>query len=191
MRSSVLPLALTCLFVLATGSTAQAESIFFFEFDNSPDGMITPPIVGTGTFDFAIDPGNGTHPLTSLGAFSMSFTFGATTFTPAHIVTPLSEILVILSPLGADRRVQFSNVLPFGSGPFGGAIDFINGVSFLSFEPPGFGGSLDLYFQGDGAVFFGNYLGVQPIPEPSSLALLGMGGAGLVVLARKRRSRLA
>jgi PEP-CTERM motif-containing protein len=193
IRSFFPALVISFLLVLGTGTTARADPVFLFQFDGTPNGTITPPIVGTGTFSFAIDPGNGTHALTSLGAFSMSFTFGATTFTNADIVTPPGEILVILSTQGTDRRIQFSNILPFGSGDFGGSIDFFNGVEFLTFQPPGTGGNLDLFAEGNHDFVFGNYSGLEStsaIPEPSSFVLLGMGTAGLFGLARKRRSNL-
>lgn len=158
------------------------------------DGLpIDPPLVGTGSFTFATDPGDGTFALTSLGAFSMSFMFGPVTFTETDITTPLGEILVVLSSMGLDRRAQFSNNDPsgFGNGGFNGSIDFVAGTDFLSFEPPGFGGTLDLYIL-DGTVdAFGNYLGqltAAAVPEPGLLPLMGIGLLALFGASRRRLS---
>jgi hypothetical protein len=192
MRSSVVVLAMTCLLVLGVGSSAQADPLFVFQFDAFPDGLISPPLAGTGTFSFANDPGDGTHLLASLGAFSMSFTFGADTFTDADIASPLSEVLAILSTTGPDRRLQFSNTHALGSGPFGGSLDLINGSGDnLSFEPPGFGAGLILYSESNQPLQFpsGDYLALQApaaIPEPASWALMGTGIAWLVIFARTR-----
>jgi hypothetical protein len=101
-------------------------------------------------------------------------------------VTPVGEVLVVLSTAGPVRRVQFSNSNPGGpSGGFGGSIDFDNGLNRLSFEPPGVG-NLDLYFM-DGN--FGNYVGTS-VPEPSTYAitLAGLAWGGFSKWRRRNRA---
>jgi hypothetical protein len=172
---------------LATVATAtlalpfKAEALTFnFEFDNTPDATVLPPIVGTGTFSFDGDPGNGDFALTSLANFDFSFTFGGNTFTNADITTPLANILVRISTIGSDRLVNFGGT---GGGPFDGSIDFVN-ASTLSFEPD-FG---SLYFQDS---FFGTYQGIAAastptVPEPATvLGLLSVAGVGLLCKGRK------
>lgn len=186
MQSSTLILGVACLLAFATATTAQAGLIFNFDFDNSPDGLITPPLVGTGTFSFDTDPGDGSHALTSLGPYNFSFTFGLSTFTESNLMTPVGEVLVVLSTAGPVRRVQFSNSNPGGpSGPSGGSIDFFDGSKYLSFEPPGIG-NLDLYLM-DG--YFGNYVGTS-VPEPSTYAitLAGLAWGGFSKWRRRNRA---
>ncbi|WP_287242378.1 MULTISPECIES: PEP-CTERM sorting domain-containing protein [unclassified Okeania] len=114
--------------------------------------------------------------------------FGGDTFTNTDIVTPLEEVLAIISTSESDRFLNFSNINPSGSGDFGGSIDFINfnnsSETVLSFEPPGFEGNLDLYFTDS---YFGNYQAsikvnddtVQSTPEPASVfGLLAFGAIG-------------
>jgi len=182
----VLTLAATCLFVFSIASPAQADAVFSFGFDAIADGTLSAPLVGTGTFSFATDPGDGTFALTSLGAFSMSFTFGGNTYTDADITTPLGEVLVVLATGGPDRTLKFSNTNGFGSGTFGGSLDFVNAVGDLSLSPPSAG--LGLYFEENGQFFFGDYLGVQ-VPEPSMAVLMAVGIAGLALWVRSRRRK--
>jgi hypothetical protein len=121
----------------------------------------------------------------------MSFTFGDDTFTEADILTPLSEVLVILSAPGPLRRLQFSNINSFGSGPNAGSLDLINATGDnLTFEPPGFGFGLNLYSESSQPNQFpsGDYLASQ-IPEPASLVLLATGIPGLMAFARARQRR--
>ena len=190
MRSLLLGFSVTCLIVLAGGSLADAGPLFTFLFDGTPDATLTPPIVGTGTFSFTNDPGNGTFPLMALGPLAMLFTLGGTTYTDDDIDTPLNEVLVVLSTTSSVRRLQFSNTNAFGSGLLAGSIDFFNGDGEeLSFEPPGFGAGLNLFDES--GPLRGTYLALA-VPEPASLVLIWTGLAAFLVGvgATRRRARV-
>jgi MYXO-CTERM domain-containing protein len=159
--------------ILGHATSAQAL-IFDFEFDNTPDGTVTPPIIGTGTFSFDGDPGLGTFALTSLPNFDLSFDFsGGVLFDNADINTPLSNVTVIISSLSSDLSVNFSGT---GGGIFGGSLDFLDGGRVLSFQP--LGGSL---YATTNPGFFGTYQALAQSPTPASvpgpLPLLGAGAA--------------
>src|SRR5438105_1726974 len=175
--------------VCGIASGVQAQVSIPVQFDNTPDETLTPPFVGAGTFTFTTDPGNGVFALSSLGTPQFAFTFGATTFTGADIQTPLNEIQAVLSGQGAGRTVLFSNTNPFGSGPLGGSIDFVQGNGDdLSFEPPGYSSSLIHYFADVGSeAFAGNYANAASVPEPGFVGLLltvGLSGTGLLLRRR-------
>ncbi|MEA5536414.1 PEP-CTERM sorting domain-containing protein [Crocosphaera sp. XPORK-15E] len=164
----------------------QSQALTFnFEFDNTDDGTVTPPIVGTGTFSFNGDPGNGTFALTSLAPFNFSYNIGTATFTNADILTPVANVTAIISTDGSDRFVNFGGT---GGGPFGGSIDFRNGTNFLTFQPGG--GS---FYQASGG-FFGTYAGTIPVtpasvPEPTTtLGLLVLGGLGVRSLIKGKKA---
>ncbi len=173
----LLPSLLIALGLLTCAQHARATT-YDFLFDNTDDGILNAPFVGSGTVSFNEAAIDGTYAYNSLSDISMDFEFGAgNMFTEADIVTPLNEILFVISNGG--QSLNFSNINPFGTGPNGGAIDFANPTNgtelFFTTEPPGTGGNLDLYFTDN---FFGNY-GSQLVPEPISgmLALFGMGMA--------------
>jgi hypothetical protein len=66
MRSIGLLTALTLLLV-GVGQAKAGPITFDFQFDNQgpgePDGIVTPPFVGSGTFTINNDPGPGTFTL--------------------------------------------------------------------------------------------------------------------------------
>ena len=192
MRLPIGVLGLAALLSLGSAATCPADVTFSFSFDGIPDGAVSSPLVGSGTVTLSSDPGPGTYALTSFASFSMSFAFNdGNTYTDADISTPLSEVLVVLYDAGGREGLFFSNTKDFGSGPAGGSIDF-GLVDGLTFEPPGFGGSpLTLFEEGDASTgFFGDYVAVNAVPEPSSLIGLALGGGllGLAARARTRRS---
>jgi len=165
--------------------TPEAQALSFdFQFDNTPNATVTPPIVGDGTFSFDGDPGDGTFALTSLSNFNFAFNFGGNTFGNADIATPLANVLVQITNSGGTRSLNFGG---FGGGPFRGSLDFINGSTNLSFQP-NFG---SLYFSNGN---FGTYEAIasttDPTPIPTPALLPGLVGMGVAAL-RKRKQEAA
>ena len=182
MKKYLLTSLISTIGLLSLVSQANALT-FSFNFDNTFDDTISEPFVGTGTFRFDGDPGDGTFDLESLPNFDFDFNFeNGLIFSNEDIVTPLEEVLVIVSSTENERRVQFSNINPVGSTILFGSIDFIdfdNQIA-LSFEPPAFGGNLNTYaaFAGQNQTL-GTYKGVA-VPEfNSNLSLLGLGVLGV------------
>lgn len=202
--------------ILLTSAYAIALSIvpfkanaltFDFNLDNTFDETITEPFVGEGTFSFDGDLEDGTYALESLENFDFDFSFtDGSSFSNADIITPMGEVLVVISTTETERKVQFSNVNPFGSTELFGSLDFANfdNETFLSFEPPGIGGDLNLYSANE---ILGTYNGVAvsdstpvlgttelsatPVPEfdsPGSLLGIGALGIGLALFGRKNKS---
>jgi hypothetical protein len=174
--------------------TAPANALSFnLNFDNVNDNTLSAPFVGTGTFSFTGNVSDGTYNLTSLPSYDFNITFGATNFTNADITTTPSTVLAIIS--GSGTGINFSNTSPSGDGGFNGSIDFINGLDELSFEPPSFGGNLNLYFanvNSNSTSYFGNYSNPAPTPVPFEFeptgAVIILGGLwGLKRWAKKKR----
>jgi hypothetical protein len=177
--------------VLSSVVPAQAAS-FNFSFDDSFDDTLTPPIVGTGTFSFDGNLGDGTYALTSLTNYLFSFNFGSATFGNNDISTPVSEVLITI--LNSGNRVIFSNIYPYpnGSGPHRGAIDFDNSSGdYLTFEPPYLRPFFPPTLYGSN-LYTGTYLGIvssSPTPVPTPALLPGL--IGMSVAAFRRRSQEA
>jgi hypothetical protein len=143
--------------------------------------------VGTGTFSFDGDPGDGEFALTSLPNFDFFFDVSGATFTNADIATPVANVTAIISTNGSDRFVNFGGT---GGGPFGGSLDFVNAASqVLTFQANGG----PLYERSD-AGLGGTYVGTTPatpesVPEPASgLGLLMLGGLGVSSLIKGKKA---
>jgi PEP-CTERM motif-containing protein len=211
-------LALCVGFVGASGllasSPVNAATVFDFQFDNQgingsnlgTDGPLVGPIVGSGTLTSSVDLAPGTYDLSSLlGAtltLDLSFIDG-TSFSGLNVTTPPTGIALRIEDAGSSvERLFFTESGGIGSdgGPFGGALDFLNGGQALSFEPSGSGGNF-LYGEGgfigggEGGLA-GRYLAlsaVPGVPEPSTWAtmLIGFGAIGAASRRRRRNSAFA
>jgi hypothetical protein len=176
---------------VALASAPAHALVFEFQFDNAGNGLpLDPPIVGSGSFGFDGDPGVGSFALTSLGNYTFDFLFDdGNAFGNADITTPASEVLVLISQNENTYNLRFSNTNPFGGGHYDGALDFDNGSSTLTFEPPAFGGNLDMYIktESNSSAPSGAYLASAPVPGP--LPLMGAGAA--FAWSRRLRRRIA
>lgn len=181
---TVLTSSVVALTVLGATSLKSQALTVNFSFDNSSNNTATPPIVGTGTFNFDGDPGNGTFALTSLANYNFSFNFlNGSSFTNTDIRTPLANILVRIATNGTDRFVNFGGS---GGGPFGGSLDFTNASGSLSFQP-GFG---TLYFRtGSGLGTYQGIVQTDPTPVPAPASLLGVLVASLAGAVAKSKKQ--
>jgi hypothetical protein len=156
-------------------------------FDMTPDGVVSSPFAGSGSFSYDTDPGNGAWPLSALGNYNFTFSFPATssTFITADLTTTLDTIRIILSQKGGATDVTFSNVNPYGDGTLSGSMDFLNSSGdMLSFEAPGFEGAMTSYVMVTAAdTFYGDY---RSVTEPSTFLLFGTALGGLALLRRNR-----
>jgi hypothetical protein len=168
-------LALAGALTLAALPAAAAPFTFNFEFDNTPNGSVEPPIVGTGflTFD---DLGDGTFDFFSLTNVDLGFTFGADTWGLANLDTSAGTLVEISTTLDA-RSLVFTGI---GNGLEGGSIDFLIDANptdkVLTFGPSS---AVGLY-RVVGSLF-GDYAAsaVAQTPLPATLLLFAVGLAGL------------
>lgn len=181
-----------CTAGLAAATLAHATSahalVFDFQFDNIFNGLpLEPPIIGTGTFSFDGHPGSGTFPLTSLPNYAFSFNINSLSFDTADMATPPSDVNAVITRAGSNWSLNFAGN---NSGPYGGSLDFVNGITGLSFQP--FGGPL--YFAvSDNALpepdIGGTYQALAPVPVP--LPALGVSAAFAFSRSLRKRSARA
>lgn len=197
LPSTLIQLGLAGLLAI-TAAPAAAVTDFNFRFDSAgffpPDDVLTPPIVGTGTFTSPVDLTAGTYDLNALAGFGLSFSFlDGNTYSTADISTPLSGVAVQISDAGGGvERLVFVETGAAGSdgGPNGGSLDLYNGANFLSFAPSSFGTYL---YQETGSA--GRYvaLSATAVPESSTWAmmLLGFGAVGFSMRSARRKTTVS
>lgn len=183
-----------CTAGLAAATLAHATSahaiVFDFQFDNIFNGLpLEPPIIGTGTFSFDGYPGSGVFPLTSLPNYAFSFNVNDLSFNTADMATPPSDVNAVITRIGNDWSLNFEGD---NSGPYGGSLDFVNGITGLSFQPSGG----PLYFAvSDNALpdsdIEGTYQALAPVPVPAPLPALGVSAAFAFSRSLRKRSARA
>ncbi|HEY3862093.1 MAG TPA: hypothetical protein VGO59_09415 [Verrucomicrobiae bacterium] len=184
----------TTMAALSFCCRVSAQTTFYFQFNDDPGRLEGTPIVGTGTFTFANDPGDGLFPFLDLGKFKMDFTFDdGQTYLGVDIASHLKDTLVLLTGSGPTRRLRFAGD---GAGVVGGSIDFYNGSDFLSFAPSGTGTGLQLYVEGiAGAANFGDYLATAApnagVPDGGSTFWMAGFGCLALMLAGRHAPKLA
>ena len=184
---------LASLAVLLSPMAANAVLIELTYDDLGDQTIGTDNIVGTGTFSFDGSAIVGFYALSSLTnmAFSASFDSGET-FNTSDIMTDLDFTGIFIYDAGSGRF----GLLFTGNGgrSGGGSLDLQNDLGqILTHEPSsaindpigccGGDGMVNLYAMGE---YFGDYQGLTAVPEPGTLALLGIGLFGMGLARRKK-----
>jgi hypothetical protein len=105
------------------------------------------------------------------------------------MATPPSDVNAVITRAGSNWSLNFAGN---NSGPYGGSLDFVNGITGLSFQP--FGGPL--YFAvSDNALpgpdINGTYQALASVPVPAPLPALGISAAFAFSRSLRKRSARA
>lgn len=196
------------LALLGAVTSATAQSVLQDLFDNNGfTTQLTAPYVGsmTLTYDGAPLAANTTYMLTDIPDYQFAISITGTdnntyTFDNASLAAGSANLSAIeIIPL-ASGGFLFSNTQSTPGNSHGGSADFSNvDGSFLTTAPPGFfSGFPDAIANGYSFYVFGNNegettlsqgdygSGIAPVPEPTTLALAGLGGLSLMAFRRRK-----
>jgi hypothetical protein len=130
-----------------------------------------------GTITFSEYTSGAFAPSSVSNSFTASFNNGADTFFG-------TDVFLFAPPDANGQVITNTMTILGGTGMFSGATGFANGTG-LNTPPPSPGALSPVTFSGTGQI---TAAGLQPIPEPGTIALFG---AGIVAVAAFRRSRSA
>jgi hypothetical protein len=209
MNKKILGLTLG-LALFGAALSASAQNVLSDLFDNNGfTTQLTAPYVGsmTLTYDGAPLAANTTYMLTDIPDYQFAISITGTdnntyAFDNASLAAGSANLSAIeIIPL-ASGGFLFSNTSsnPYPGNSQGGSADFDNADgSFLTTAPPGFfSGYPDAITDGYSFYVFGNNggettlamgdygSGIEPAPEPTTLALAGLGGLSLLLIRRRK-----
>ena len=190
----------TSLVCLGLAGTASAQNVLTDYFNNSGfSSALRPPYNGTMTlaFDGAPLAAGTTNLLTSLLNYQISVDITGSSSTVYHFdntgliaASDVSRVEVITLETGG---FVFYNLDSSPGNTYDGSADFVNGASYFTTAPPAFLSSGPYLAEGvsayqlvGGATLDGLGVYGSGVPEPSTLALCGIGGAALVFFRRRK-----